>query len=230
MRHSISVGVVVISSLLTGCDGNGGDDGICICDSDGRSCVSPTEGTCGTCVDRFTCRRFKGVAGLSADGCKRACAFREAFLEGPPAAREVQDDLNGDKIPDLASLALGVSLVRVSIGRGEGKYQDVWRELYAGGAPSDLVAYDLNKDGIPDLVTASPNEDSVWVLLGNGDGSFGEALDYYAGHRPTVLAVDDVNGDGNPDLVAVSAASGEASSLLGAGDGTFEIAKVCSCP
>jgi hypothetical protein len=236
MRHCVWLGVVVLFSLLSGCDDD--DDDLCTCDPNGRSCISPTEGTCGTCGggggvgDRggrrdFTCHRFRKPAAPTPNGCERACAFREAFFEEPPAGAEAYIDLNGDGILDVASLVPGAPLVVVAMGYGDGTFH-LHEELYVGGAPVDLVVHDINNDGMPDLMSASPEDDSVWILLGRGDGTFGDPLDHFAGHRPSLLAVDDVNGDGINDLVVVSDAAG-AAALLAAGDGTFEIAEFCPC-
>jgi hypothetical protein len=170
-------------------------------------------------------------------------------LEGTAAAGAgvsalVVADLDGDRIPDLASANPTAGSLSVLLGlganaRGNGAFAAP--VAYAlGGAPQALAAADLNADAILDLAVVDQAGDQVVVLLGNGgdgrpDGSFSIAQRYGVGDGPTALALGDFNRDHITDLAVANTAAGTLSVLLGGGsggrgDGTFGAASpVAAC-
>jgi hypothetical protein len=145
-------------------------------------------------------------------------------------------DLNGDGIPDIATVdqrtaTTSVGRVFVLLGNGDGSFQAPHH--YDVGDPGNYAAAvamgDFNRDGKTDLATADDNEGTVSVLLGNGDGTF-QAPQHYTGEAGESLVVSDLNGDGNPDLITTSrnptTLTGQVAVLVGNGDGTFHSPQV----
>ena len=133
-------------------------------------------------------------------------------------------DLNGDRMPDVATANAEASTVSVLLNRGDGRLQ-AKRDYAAGPAPYSVAIGDLNGDGRSDLATANGSSaNSVSVLLGKGDGSFEAKRSYAAGGGPSSVAIGDVNGDGRPDLAIANGelADNSVSVLLNDGAGGFE--------
>jgi hypothetical protein len=139
-------------------------------------------------------------------------------------------DLNGDGIPDVAIVNIGLNTVTILLGNGDGTFTPAASPA-TGYEPDGIVIGDFNGDGIPDLAVANYDNDlngsggSVTVLLGNGDGTFSATASSPAtGYEPDALVTGDFNGDGILDLAVANEGSNTVTVLLGNGDGTFTAA------
>jgi len=116
----------------------------------------------------------------------------------------VAADFNGDGKLDVAVADVGMNLIAILQGNGDGTFQA--QKIIP--APKlmfgvrQLVAGDFTGDGKLDLAA----EGNVLALFaGNGDDSFAEGVIY--GARATWLVSGDFNGDGKPDLATAAAAT-----------------------
>lgn len=125
-------------------------------------------------------------------------------------------DVNGDGKVDLVA-ALS-DFATLSLGHGDGTFDN--RRLVATNVPNPtaLVLADLNGDGKLDLATTGSG---VVVNLGNGDGTFQTPNAYTTDAAPLGIAAIDLNGDGKLDLVTFNRLGGNISVLIGQGNGTF---------
>ncbi len=145
-------------------------------------------------------------------------------------------DVNGDGIPDLATVS-GAAVgpyAAVLLGKGDGTFQTA-QNLAVGGNPTAAGLVDLNGDGKLDLVVsnfvsskfAGPN--TISVIQGNGDGTFQVAppsIGLSASEASVLLQsiTADVNSDSNSDLVGLNQPPNDLGSIevwLGNGDGSF---------
>ena len=136
-------------------------------------------------------------------------------------------DVNGDRIPDLASAnSLGRNL-SIVISNGDGTFQPAVN--YAvDNMPIFATTADFNEDGEFDFLVVNQAGNSVSLLLGNGDGTFQDAKNYPVGKAPFKAEVFDVNGDSRLDVVV--ACEKNVFLLLGKGDGTFEVEDTLAPP
>jgi len=124
----------------------------------------------------------------------------------------VVGDFNRDGTQDLAIAIPGSLNLAVSLGNGDGTFDDVI--TYTGTGSWSLTTDDFNRDGKQDLALSNRTGNSVSILLGNGDGSFGTALNYSTGATPQGVISGDFNRDGRRDLAVVNFGSGTVSILL----------------
>ncbi len=140
-------------------------------------------------------------------------------------------DFNGDGKLDLAVADQLGSMV-VSLGNGDGTFQNPQRSFAGGGNATPYVAAgDFNGDGKMDAAILSAGAGTVSVLVGNGDGSFAPAVSYAVPAGGSSLIVTDINDDGKLDILVAAGTpflitdyrqSGYETLLLGNGDGTFQ--------
>jgi len=137
-------------------------------------------------------------------------------------------DLDGDGRDDLAipaTFKLGSSLIRISLGVGDGTFTS--QPAIGAARLGGIVAADLRSDADPDtlddlLVTAGASA-AAGSLLGTGGGGFALGAEFPIGGTaggPRSLAIADFDADGRSDMVAATAAD-SATVRLGRGDGTF---------
>ncbi|HZN92256.1 MAG TPA: VCBS repeat-containing protein, partial [Myxococcales bacterium] len=136
-------------------------------------------------------------------------------------------DLDGDGVPDVATVSSATDSVIVLRGERTGRLT-VLRTLAmaAGSGPGDVKVADLRDAGRRDLVVTQNQVSNVVVLLGAGDGTFTPApgSPFATGLIPGTVAVGDLNSDRIPDLATANfsgGAAGTVSVLIGNGDGTF---------
>ena len=133
-------------------------------------------------------------------------------------------DINGDGIPDVSVVDVGVGIVTL-LGNGDTLRQSsVIPVDHLGTSTGSIAVGDFNNDRIPDLAIAIQGANTVMVALGNGDGTFRPGMNFLVGQSPQSVAVADFNGDGFQDLVVTNLASNNISVLLGHGNGTFDAA------
>jgi hypothetical protein len=111
-------------------------------------------------------------------------------------------DLNGDRMPDVATANAEASTVSVLLNRGDGRFMPK-RDYPTGLEPFSVAIGDLNGDGRSDLATANGGG-NVSILLSRGGGSFEAKRDYPAGGGSSSVAIGDLNGDGRPDLATAN--------------------------
>ena len=131
-------------------------------------------------------------------------------------------DFNGDRIPDLAYVALdpntGLISMELARGLGGGRFAPPTAAFGALDLGA-LIAADLNGDGRPDLayVEVAPDTiptsvspgggtgiDTLRVALGRGDLTFDTPDQGPASETVGRPIVADVNGDGIPDLISTN--------------------------
>ena len=78
----------------------------------------------------------------------------QSYPAGSGSTQLIQTDLNGDHIPDLATVNNSSNTVSIFINNGDGTFR-AHLEFATGAAPVSLAAVDLNKDGKMDLVVAN---------------------------------------------------------------------------
>ena len=145
-------------------------------------------------------------------------------------------DVNGDAIPDIATIGDGVS---VFLNLGDGTFAP--RVSYPVGGTSaasrSVTMVDVNGDGARDLaVGVAANTDAfdangrVSVLLNLGNGTFGPKIEYLHGVNLRAITAGDLTGDSSPELIVAQwtnndddpAATGNVLGVLvNHGDGTF---------
>jgi hypothetical protein len=132
-------------------------------------------------------------------------------------------DFNGDGIPDVSVVDVGVGIVTL-LASGDGTFRQgsVISVGHLGTSTGSIAVGDFNNDRIPDLAIAIEGSNTLMVALGNGDGTFQPGMNFPVGQSPQSVAVADFNGNGFQDLVVTNLASNNISVLLGHGNGTFD--------
>jgi hypothetical protein len=137
----------------------------------------------------------------------------------------VMADFNHDGIFDKAEIVSeengGTAALRVSLGRGDGTFQQMGSSSAVGNAPRSIVSGDFNRDGIPDVVVGD-DDGSLKLFLGSRTGDLVSAGDVARLGSVVSIAVADFNGDGIPDMAVSDWRTSEVAILLGAGNGSFE--------
>jgi subtilase family serine protease len=148
--------------------------------------------------------------------------------QGLNAYASVIVDLNGDGIPDIASVDANVSRLLINLGNGDGTFQGATSyPVSAGAAFTDaIVTGDFNGDGIVDIATTSQYNGSfsggqIDIFLGNGDGTFQPSIPSTVPGFCVNTFVADFNRDGVLDVASVQYYPMEISVAFGNGDGTF---------
>lgn len=159
---------------------------------------------------------------------KGSFAPRVDYLTGPGAGSIAIADLNGDRLPDVATGTVpsfgcaDVVTVSVLLNNGDGTLGP--RRNYRTGSCPSLVVGDLDSNNTPDLVTANDIGNTISMLHNRGDGTFGSRRDYHA-VEPESIALGDLDRDGRLDVVtAVVTANVIGNGLLvlyNRGQGTF---------
>ncbi len=137
-------------------------------------------------------------------------------------------DLNGDGIPDVASVDASASVLLINLGNGDGTFQPAtYYPMSAGAQFTDAVTTgDFNGDGILDIATTSQYNGSfsggqIDIFLGNGDGTFQPSIPSTVPGFSVNTFVADFNRDGILDVASVQYYPMEVSVAFGNGDGTF---------
>jgi hypothetical protein len=136
-------------------------------------------------------------------------------------------DVDGDRIPDLATANSGNGRVGVFIGngsdaRGNGTYAA--QVTHNFGNPYMVELLDLNADRLLDLLVVDNGGGEIEVRLGQGtdgdpNGNFGSVSTTAVGNAPTRFAFGDVDADAIWDLAVANSQSNTVSILLGQGSG-----------
>ena len=139
-------------------------------------------------------------------------------------------DLDGDNIPDVATIDGHAMNVITLKGNGDGTFSAPIRYSLVTDPLADhpriVTIADLNNDTHPDLAVLTNGSDSypehVIILMNNGDGTFAVSASYAVGALSHTIIIDDLNGDHIPDITVGN--SLDISVLTGNGDGTFAAA------
>jgi len=165
------------------------------------------------------------------DGTFRSFTHRlHGSTEGGLGVADLNDDGKLDVVMAFPRRPGDVAGAYVTLGNGDGTFQDERAVYSAPSTYAGLVLVDVNKDGRLDIVTSGGG--LVSVLLGNGDGTFpftGTDFPVASGTLIRALAVGDLNGDGALDVVAPDSEGSTLSVFLGTGDGTLLAAKQFPC-
>lgn len=139
-------------------------------------------------------------------------------------------DLDGDLVPDLASVSLS----------GGGKMVDAVRGSDLSAIPSpidpdtrgdaDLAIADLDGDNIDDVVRTFDLNNTVGVFLSSAGGDLTTYTPYTVGTSPSDVAIGNVVGDASLDIVTADSGSNTVTILQGDGTGGFVLAETVSVP
>ena len=141
----------------------------------------------------------------------------------------VVTDLNGDGLPDLATVNRSDGTVTVFYAASDGGFVGPLT-LQVGASPVAIVAADLNADNLPDLVVANADDGSVSVLINAGKNlGFNPQKAYGTLGSPSANRAVARSGccdqPTGPHAVT-NLDQGTVAILLGAGAGAFESALV----
>ena len=129
-------------------------------------------------------------------------------------------DFNNDHIPDIAVPNSRTNAIVISLGYGNGSFQNPVITLVHGDYLACITIDDLNNDHHSDIVYAGTH---VGVLLGNGNATFGHPTDYLTSRsfEPTHVTVGYYNNDALLDIVVSSSIDRSISLFMGVGNGSF---------
>ena len=136
-------------------------------------------------------------------------------------------DLNGDGIPDLATVQDFIDVLSVHLGTGDGTLLP-FGEYSTGTFPSSVSIGDLNGDGNQDVTVGNSGSNSISVFINDGDGSLAAQSVVATIPHPSDHLLVDLDGDGRLDLVTASrdgsdgGGPGGVRVQRGVGNGTFE--------
>ncbi|MBP9095700.1 MAG: T9SS type A sorting domain-containing protein [Ignavibacteria bacterium] len=135
----------------------------------------------------------------------------------------VTGDINGDGLPDLASINSGGGTISVllnttTVGSLSPSFS-AKTDFAVGSSPNAISIGDFNADGKPDLATSNRTANTVSVLLntttpGSATPTFTTQSEFIVGNSPYFTVIKDFNGDGKPDLAAANNGSNSISVLL----------------
>jgi hypothetical protein len=135
----------------------------------------------------------------------------QAFAVGSTPYSLVAADLNGDGLPDLATVNFDDNTVSVLINQtanASATADFVGQQVFAAGnMPEGIAAGDLNGDGKADLAVVGNGDDLVSILVNGTAASdttavFSSAQTFSGALCSASVAIADVNGDGLPDVVS----------------------------
>ena len=129
-------------------------------------------------------------------------------------------DVNGDGNPDIVGSNFSESTIYVSLGRGDGTFEnsvdfEIANRPYQN-TYSRLLISDVSLDGAPDILfVEEPGIELVGILIGDGTGFFSgqsgyDLTDPFTGG----IVVGDFNEDGLPDIAAANGGASNLSVLL----------------
>jgi hypothetical protein len=153
------------------------------------------------------------------------------YFAGPGGPLDlVVADLNGDGIPDIATVNEFAGTVNVLLGNGDGSFQPPV-SYRVGARPQHIAAGRFGGDSnVPDLVVTDHDSGMVSVLVNHGDGTFRPHVDYPVGSEPFGIALGDFANNGNLDIAVANFQSNSVSILMGNGDHTFQPARNIPVP
>ena len=108
-------------------------------------------------------------------------------------------DLNGDAIPDIASVESTAGRLVVAFGLGDGTFSAAAVDTI-GTDLSDVAIADIDHDGRADLIVAHRSGGAIRIFFGNGDGTFVPNPPLLLSVKPKRLAVRDWDEDGDLDI------------------------------
>jgi hypothetical protein len=126
----------------------------------------------------------------------------------------VVSDLDGDGMPDLASVNAAANTV--SVWRNTGTIGGALSfatntDFSVGGSPQDLAVGDLDGDGKPDLAVVNSGDATITLLKNtctSGSMSFVRGTDVPTGNltsgSPWAIVMSDFDGDGMPDIAVIN--------------------------
>ena len=153
------------------------------------------------------------------------------YFAGPGGPLDlVVADLNGDGIPDIATVNEFAGTVSVLLGNGDGSLQPPVN--YAVGLrPQHIATGRFGGDSdLPDLAVTNHDSGTVSVLVNHGDGTFRQHVDYEVGAQPFGITLGDFANNGNLDIAVANFQSNSVSILMGNGDHTFQPARDITVP
>jgi hypothetical protein len=159
---------------------------------DGKGDLAPT------CIDDGT-----AYAGTSVGNGTYVRILREPFASGTEST--AVGDLDGDGNDDLALVSHGSTLLRVYLGKGDGKFETPLDFGNTGTKPVFLIAPDLDRDGFLDVVSADEGSGTLTIFFGKGGEQFLESTQSVAGYGTAKdYAIADWDRDGLPDFFFAS--------------------------
>ncbi len=148
------------------------------------------------------------------------------YPTGDSAYSVAAADLNGDGNLDVVTCDQNLGNVYVSLGNGNGTFQNVVQYPGVPGASQLLIA-DFDGNGTPDILVSGINANQVGVLLNQGNGTFVPGTTISTPLGGGVMTLGHFYGNPNRLDLAISIASTNQILLYQSnGDGTFKPGQV----
>lgn len=132
----------------------------------------------------------------------------------------VSGDFDGDGHADLAGISVGMHLLSIVFGAGDGSFGRQ-ADYPTGPIPAAVAAADFNGDGRCDLAVVNRVANTLRIYLAGEKGVMQPLADRPTGRGADLIQAVDVNGDGKLDLVVSNRIAKSVSVFINDGFGGF---------
>ncbi|NUN98444.1 MAG: VCBS repeat-containing protein, partial [Candidatus Omnitrophica bacterium] len=129
-----------------------------------------------------------------------ASLMATAPISATQVSRVAAGDINGDGLPDVASLQQNLGTLVVHLNSGNGQIAS-GTSFVVGGDPSAIALIDLDRDRDLDIAVTRRAAGDVFLWFNDGTSLFPLSATVTVGATPHLLLPSDIDRDGFPDLV-----------------------------